>query len=690
MRGVRVTRQSRLAALACSLAALAIGAACQAGLTTPESFAQGTRAAPARPLPPFRALQDCFRTDRNFAADPARVVSVCGGEVNSPGLGNRKNNEIAALHLNVGSAYLALARSDPSNAPTAQTILRRGMDAGSQFVDPQIVAAMRTALAESYLYSTAIEDLDRALVLIGPQPASLAERRLLARIYESKVKRPGPQLEQDLGNWLVSSRRFRDMASGAGTPPDIAQEAGSLVVRASTALGDYWLARAEETRGNASRRDEAILALQRGVSALQESPDPAVLVRLGQAQLQLAGLQGPALSTEYACEAGKASRQTLEQARSAFRSASGELARSGEGCALQALGLIDEAVRQFESAVRESEGKPSEGDRRFELARVQRISGQLSAATANFDKARSLFLAPPSDPRNGEKIAQVYFALGELRSASPATVAQAHCDYEAAISANPNFARAYVEHGRFHYLQASKKWSSQVEGVCPNRSSALPPESTNSRHADVALENLAIAEQKSQATGDSASLADARLFMSKVLTERGEGSYFDRQGRSSIQIADLAVTAGSGAWAYREQACLARIRVGGRELLQSTDTTRFCTELSPNTPQNNALRGMYNLRMAQYYDSRNPGENYTRTLLLQNARDSFRTGRTLLQPATADERALQAMLAIGEGLVLRCSNLGDTDIVEAIKQFDPASVQAATNRINDYGIQSCR
>lgn len=395
-----------------------------------------------------------------------------------------------------------------------------------------------------------------------------------------------------------------------------------LASRAGVRLGGLVL---QTAQADSARRAQDIFRAARDA-------DPAnaeAFMGLGLASLRLATADGASPGNTHFTEALQAYDSAIALA------ANSADAHAGRARALQALGRLDEAISGYRRAAQLA---PDQSARFVELARAEVAASRLPDAEGSYTQALRL-----------EPAASTWFELADVQIARN-DLARARVSLEAAQKLDPTFPGAYLGLGKLLYR----------EGV-PNFAAAR--------------DQLREAERLTRLSGDVAMRAEAAHYISRIETEGGG----DR--KSALDNADLAMMLDARNDAFREQACLARIRFLNKDSAKAQDAGAACAGgPNPEAASAKLMKGMFELRAAQFARGDDKKRRWEAAYL------AFNQGLgavDAVEPA-AERPFLRRRLEVGQGLSLYCVGFADVGR-QAVGQAD----KDARAYFDTYRIAQC-
>ncbi len=325
---------------------------------------------------------------------------------------------------------------------------------------------------------------------------------------------------------------------------------------------------------------------------------------LGLASLRLATAEGAAAGNTYFTEALRAYDGAVALAQNSAD------AHAGRARALQGVGRLADAIEGYRRAAQLAPDQPA---RFMELARAEVSASRLPDAEASYTQALRL-----------EQTAATWFELADVQLARN-DLPKARLSLEAAQKLDPTFPGAYLGLGKLLYR----------EGV---------------PHYGAARDQLREAERLTRLAGDTGMRAEAAYYLSRIETEGGA----DR--KSAIEYADVATMLDGRNAAYRDQACLSRIRFLNKDTARAQDAGAACAGgANPDAGASRLLKGMFELRTAQFMRGDDKKRRWEAAYM------AFTSGLSAVdstEPA-ADRLFLRRRLEVGQGLALYCVGFAD-------------------------------
>lgn len=560
------------------------------------------------------------------------VVTTCSGTLSDRRTGRQLTN--ANFHL--GRAYALLGRfTDAAGAFERVLSFSPGRDDARLEQAKVFARQARTEPSPDVRQAKFQRALDRLNEVVAPSsdrpPATTPAAQMIRALAQYErgrlfIARNG---EGDV------DRAVRDLEASSLTVPAAREDFVQIV----SALGQGAL----DAPPTPLTTRRAIEMFNKAQTANPRLPGP--YIGLGLATMRLAGFYGPRQSPEFGCAPDQADREMLEQALGYFDQAvlyanpDPPQAHAEAGCALLSLNRVREATGRFRTAVELAQGAP---EYQIKLARSFMRAGQAPAAVASYQTALAGAMS------DADK-AEVYVELADAYRAEPrqdGAEALALQSLQQATRINPNSASARLTLGR---IFAERVWAqvgaaSRIEGT-DDYIKALNDLTLTDNYRN-AMSNFTEAETYGEATGDNGRRAEALYQLSRLESLRRNPSASDVVGD-----AETAVTLSGGDWRYREQACLARIRVG-RVRAGDDEARLYCTAGENRTdPRALVLEGMFYLRRAHYLD----GYSGARKVAWENAYKAFADGARAMGAAPPNEVAdLRAKLEIGQGVAHYC------------------------------------
>lgn len=621
-----------------------------------------TLAQPAQAQSARECLRDSIAFDRR---DAEIVADACRRAADS----SDSRSKAASGYLNAGRAYMDASAShlEAANRDAALRTLSAAADTLESAVrnarTQATIDAANLLLARAYRLiavhgvnqSARFADAERVLIEIvqsrpgQPNAAALFERAMLVRDRDGAAGRAAA-----LEHLRVFARpdldRVEDRALVAAGRAELFKAANELGV---ATLAETPITREGTQRAITSFSLAASVADLAQTAAMQAEAAKAY-VNLGEAQLRLAGLNGPGATASFGCAAGKAATEGVDAALASFRAA---LARTnaspeafyGAGCALQARNNSGEAVPLLREAARLA---PNVSGYQLALARAL---GRDRWADAEPIYRQALAL----EAQNPAMRAAIHVEIADVLT-EKGRVDDALASLNAAIAADRDYKEAFLRRGkllfeaRADYLQAAEDFRQAERG---NRSPAERAEALFYLSRIEVRKELSWRQTRTPPQGDATlaiNRADEAVSLNEVDAREAE---------------------------YRGQACLARVYFGR---VNSSGDSRYCSSDERRTPASLLYEGMFHLRRTFVTRGGDQSREWEAAL------NAFTDGVERMAPARADEslesRQLRSRLQVGRGVALFCvglESLGREAINAAALRSDAEQFYA------DYGIKLC-
>ncbi len=440
----------------------------------------------------------------------------------------------------------------------------------------------------------------------------------------------------------------------------------------SVEMVDTWHG-APRTRENVQRGVDYLSLAQSAVDAAS-SPDyahpqfAATYTNLGIAKTQLAGLLSPRADATFGCVPDVGNEAMLNQAKSDLevalrRAAPGSddqrAAQLALACTQLALGDVGDAHVTASAAV-QTESAASW----VMYARVLAAQQQWSDAAARYGQAAGLASTEEARSIIHLERARVFLAappqdLVTDEALETSSVEQRQAAVEALLLANPT-----PRGNLLARLELGKLYQTQ------QLFSAAQAQLTTFE-----------AGHEAASYDDRAARAQALLFLSRARADLGRGD-------EALRNADDAFAL-DGAWPYREQACLVRIKFG-RVAFSQTGPRAICGPSEDAPPgEGYLLEGMYHLRRAF------PLRAGDREREWEDAYRAFDQGAAAVEQAVVSQ-ALRDRLQYGRGTAQFCigfSEIGNAAIQaiggDASESEAAARIDAARRYFAHYGVADC-